>query len=138
MQIYFAKDCRFQIPVSTNNFDFLKEVFPKMILGLKQKFGRWVYLLLCPKNNFQVLFFQLYFNKKYVEVAISDFKMVLIILKWRRKQKFRQKRKTMRQKNRVKEEIVYENVLIYLNTQQIRKMFAFLLDFVTNVLQVNK
>ena len=52
-----------------------------------------------PKEQFQVLFFQLYFNKKYVEVAISDFKMVLIILKWRRKQKFRQKRKTMRQKN---------------------------------------
>ena len=26
-----------------------------------------------PKNTFQVLFFQLYFNKKYVEVAIIDY-----------------------------------------------------------------
>ena len=46
-----------------------------------------------PNNTFQVLFFQLYFNKKYVEVAINDFTMHL------RRQKCKQKRKTMRQKD---------------------------------------
>ena len=53
---------------------------------------------LAPKNTFQVFFFQLYFNKKYVEVAINDFTIHLTILKWLRIQKYRQKRKTMRQR----------------------------------------
>ena len=75
----------------------------------------WAPKLWRPNNYFQVLFFQLYFNKKYIQVAISDFKMPLIILKWLRRQKSRQKRKTMRQKNvEVKEEIVYESVFIHL------------------------
>ena len=42
----------------------------------------------------------LYFNKKYVEVAINDFTMHLVISKWIRIQKCRQKRKTMRQRGR--------------------------------------
>ena len=33
------------------------------------------------KNAFQALFFQLYFNKEYVQVVINDFTMHLIILK---------------------------------------------------------
>ena len=49
------------------------------------------------KNTFQVYFFHSYFNKKYVEVAINDFTIHLIISKWLRKQKWRQKRKTVRQ-----------------------------------------
>ena len=75
-----------------------------------------------PKNTYQVLFFQLYFkitnilnnkkyfeitnskmyfkisilnNKKYAVVAISDFTIHLIISKWLRIQKRRQKRKTV-------------------------------------------
>ena len=41
--------------------------------------------------------------------------MHLIISKWLRKQKCRQKRKSMRQKDvEAKEEIVYESVFIYL------------------------
>ena len=62
------------------------------------------------------LFFQFYFNKKYVEVAINDFTMHLIILKWLRRQKCRQKRKTMKQKEvEAKEKSVYESVFIHLN-----------------------
>ena len=34
---------------------------------------------LAPKNTFPSFLFQLYFNKKYVEVASSDFTMHLII-----------------------------------------------------------
>ena len=37
-------------------------------------------------------------NKKYVEVAINDFKMNLIISNWLGRQKSRQKRNTMSQK----------------------------------------
>ena len=47
---------------------------------------------------FQVLFFRLYFNKKYVEVAVNDFTMHLIISKWLRRQKCRQEKETRRQK----------------------------------------
>ena len=63
-----------------------------------------------PKNPFQDLFFQLHFNKKYVEVAINDFTMHLVVSKWLRRQKCRQKDVKM------KEKIVYQNVFIYLNT----------------------
>ena len=45
-----------------------------------------------PQNTFQVFFFQLYFNKKYVEVATNDFTMHLIISRWLRiKKALRQK-----------------------------------------------
>ena len=56
--------------------------------------------ILVPKNNFKVFFFQLYFNKKYVEVAINDFTMHLTVLKRLRIQKCRHKKKTMRQRSR--------------------------------------
>ena len=58
----------------------------------------WVSKLWRPKNNFQVFFFRLYFFKKYVEVAINDFTMYLIISKWLKMQKCRHKRKKMRQR----------------------------------------
>ena len=41
-----------------------------------------VYRFGCPKDIFQVSFFQFYFNKKHVKVAINDFTMHLIILEW--------------------------------------------------------
>ena len=48
--------------------------------------GDWYIVLgaqtLAPKQTFQVFFFQLYFIQKYVEVAISDFTVHPIILKW--------------------------------------------------------
>ena len=44
-------------------------------------------------------FFQLCFNKKYVEVAISDFTMHLIILKWLRIEKCRQQCGKIRTRN---------------------------------------
>ena len=66
---------------------------------------------------FKKLFYLLNFDKNYVEVVVSDFTMNLIISKWLRIQKFRQKRKTMRQNDiEVKEEIVYESVFSCLNT----------------------
>ena len=60
----------------------------------------WAPKLWNPNNTFQVFFSQLCFNKKYVKVAVSDFTKHLIILKWLRIQKCRQKRKTMRQRGR--------------------------------------
>ena len=41
----------------------------------------WISTFGTPKNPFQVFIFQFYFNKKYVEAAINDFTMHLIILK---------------------------------------------------------
>ena len=55
---------------------------------------------LASKKSFSSFLFQLYFNKKQVEVAINDFTMRLIISKWLRIQRCRQKRKTMRQRGR--------------------------------------
>ena len=76
----------------------------------------WAPKLWHSKITFQFLFFQLYFNKKYVEVAINDFTMHQIISKWLGGQKCRQKKRTMRQKYfEKKEEIVYESVFVYLN-----------------------
>ena len=37
-----------------------------------------------PKQHFSSFLLKLYFNKKYVEVAINDFTMHLIISKWLR------------------------------------------------------
>ena len=72
-------------------------------------------ITLAPKKHFPRFLFQLYFNKKYVEVGINGFTMHLIISKWLRKQKCRQKRKTLRQEEvETKEETVYESVFIIL------------------------
>ena len=46
----------------------------------------------------QFSFFQLYFNKNCTEVAINDFTIHLIILKWFKIQKCKQMRKIMRQR----------------------------------------
>ena len=54
----------------------------------------WAPKLWHPKNTFQVLLFQLYFNKKYVEVPITHFTMHLIISKWLRRKKCQSKRRT--------------------------------------------
>ena len=71
----------------------------------------WEPKLLRPNNTFQILFVQLYLNKKYVKVAINDFPMHLIILKWLGRQKCRQRRKTMRQKGvEAKEEIADNDI----------------------------
>ena len=69
---------------------------------------------LASKKSFSSFLFQLYFNKKQVEVAINDFTMHLIISKWLTIQRCWQKRKTMRQRGRNEEETVNENVLIHL------------------------
>ena len=57
-------------------------------------FGRpeywWAPKLWCPKRHFSSFAFQLYFNKKYIEVGINS--------KWLRIQKYRQKRKTYKTK----------------------------------------
>ena len=54
--------------------------------------------------------FQLYFSKKYV-FATNDFAMHLIISKWLRIQKCRQKRKTMRQRGRSKRRNCQKKIL---------------------------
>ena len=72
---------------------------------------------LAPNKHFSSFLFQLYFNKKYFEVVINAFTMHLILSKWLRRQKCRQKRKTMKQEEvEAKEETVYESVFIHLNT----------------------
>ena len=83
-------------------------------------FGRLIYWL--GLQNFgaqETLFkfpFSAVFNKKYVEVAINDFTMHLIISKWLRRQICRLKRKTIRQKEVEPKETVYESAFINLNT----------------------
>ena len=48
---------------------------------------------------------------------INDFTISQFISKWIRRQKYRQKWKTMGQKDvKVEEEIIYKSVFIYLNT----------------------
>ena len=69
-----------------------------------------------PKNTFQVFVFQLYFNKKYVEVVINDFAIHLIALKWHRRQKCGQKKKMKPKNAEAKEECVYESVFVHLST----------------------
>ena len=46
---------------------------------LVQQYSGFGTQTLVLENTFQVNFFQFYFNKKYVEVAINDFTMHLII-----------------------------------------------------------
>ena len=75
------------------------KIFKTEASDVFRPFGRLVYRFGRPKNTFQVFFFQLYFNK-FVEVAINDFTMHLIISKWHWIQKCRQTRKTMWQRDR--------------------------------------
>ena len=94
--------------------------------------GRPVYRFgdqtLPPKKQFSIFFFQLYFNKKYDEVAINDLTMHLIISKRFRRQKCRQKSKAVRQKEvEAKEQTVYKKVFIHLNTNRSRECSLFLL-----------
>ena len=73
-------------------------------------------MIRAPKKHFSSFFFQLDFNKKYLEVAINDLTLHLIISKWLRRQQCRQKRNTMRQKEvEAKEKPVYKKVFINLN-----------------------
>ena len=57
---------------------------------------------LAPKKHLLSFFFQLYLNKKYVDVAINSFTMHLITLKWLRRQTYRQTRKKMQPKDLIK------------------------------------
>ena len=67
-----------------------------------------------PNIIFQVLIFQLYFNKNVLKLAINNFTMHLIILKWLRRQKCRQKRKTMRQRDvKARKEIICKCSLLF-------------------------
>ena len=83
-------------------------------------FGRPIYRFGRPHSGTQITFFTFCFfscisTKKYVELEINDFKMHLIISKWLRRQKCRQKRKAIRQKDvEAKEEILCESVFIHL------------------------
>ena len=71
-----------------------------------------------PKKHFSSFLFSVVFQQKRVDVAINDFTKHLIILKWLRRQKCRQKRKATRKKDIVaKEEIVYKSVFIHFNTK---------------------
>ena len=75
--------------------------------------GDWYIVLgaqtLAPKQTFQVFFFQLYFIQKYVEVAISDFTVHPIILKWLKNTQNEDKREKQRDKRiEAKEEAVYK------------------------------
>ena len=69
-----------------------------------------------PKNTFK-FFFHLHFNKKHVEVVINDLAVHLIILKWLRRQKHTQKKKSWKQQQvQGKEETVNKIVFIHFNT----------------------
>ena len=87
----------------------------------------WIPKLWCPKSIFQVLFFQLHFNKKHVEVAIINFK---IISKWLRRQNAnrgeKQCDKKMSKRKRKLSVKVFSFILI---CKRSRKCSIFLLDF---------
>ena len=65
--------------------------FSSYLSDVFRLFRTLVYQFGCPNSgaqkHFSSFFFQLYFNKKYIEVAVNDFTMHLINLKWRRIQK---------------------------------------------------
>ena len=68
------------------------------------------------KTPFKFPFFSCISLEKYVDIAINDFTKHPIISKWLKRQKCKQKRKTMRTKDvETKEEIVDESVFIHLN-----------------------
>ena len=56
------------------------------------------------------------FNKKYVEVAINDFTMHLIISNYFNEKMLTEEKKNETKIFKAKEEIVYQSVFIYLNT----------------------
>ena len=71
---------------------------------------------LAPKKHYQDFFVQLYFNKKYVEVAINYFTVHVIISKWFTRQKIQTEEKTIETKGvEVKEEIISENIFFNLD-----------------------
>ena len=76
---------------------FLDVIRMSMSRDMSRLFGRPVRLFGHPNwytdNTFQVLLFQFHFNKKFVEVVINDFKVYVIIFKWLREPKCRQREK---------------------------------------------
>ena len=77
----------------------------------------WGTQTLAPKKHFLSFFFHLHFNKKHVEVVINDLAVHLIILKWLRRQKHTQKKKSWKQQQvQGKEETVNKIVFIHFNT----------------------
>ena len=69
---------------------------------------------LVSKYYFSSFDFLVYFNKNVLKLAINNFTMHLIILKWLRRQKCRQKRKTMRQRDvKARQEIICKCSLFY-------------------------
>ena len=75
-----------------------------------------VYILWLPKITFQVFFIQLYFNKKYVEVAINDFTMHLIFWNDLEYRIADRKEKQWDKEVKAKEESINESVFIHLST----------------------
>ena len=102
---------------------------------LGEQYTGWIPKLWCPKSIFQVLFFQLHFNKKHVEVAISNSTMHLIISKWLRRQNTnrgeKQCDKKMSKRKRKLSVKVFSFILI---CKRSRKCSIFLLDFFTKLL----
>ena len=114
---------------------FLRILKKTIIRDVSRPFGRPVY----PLELFSSFVFQLYSNKKYVEVAIKDFTMHLIISKWIRKQNCKHKinyetkrRESDRKNCRRKCFHLFKYVIDH------GKSSLFLLDFFTNLLQVTK
>ena len=83
-------------------------------------FWRPIYRLGSPNSSTPKTLFKFFFSctlTRICPITIKYFTMHLIISKLIRRQKCRQKRKTIRQKDvKRKEEILYESVFINLNT----------------------
>ena len=104
----FATESKLESHIKVyENIDFCNVVMPSedakiLKFNQYQKSDKALYtgiLVWAPKKMLSFLF-QLYFNKKFAEVTVNDFIMHLIILKWLRIQKCRQKRIAMRQSSR--------------------------------------
>ena len=104
----FATESKLESHIKVyENIDFCNVVMPSedakiLKFNQYQKSDKALYtgiLVWAPKKILSFLF-QLYFNKKFAEVTVNDFIMHLIILKWLRIQKCRQKRIALRQSSR--------------------------------------
>lgn len=79
----------------------------------------WAPKLGRPNNTFQVLFFKLYFNKIFVEVAISEFTMHLVISKIRLEGKNADRRDKQWDKKKLKrKKKLSTSVFIYLKRKR--------------------
>ena len=105
-------------------------------------FGRLVYWFGRQNSGteitlFKILLFHLYLNKKYVKVAINDFTIHLIISKWFRRRKCRQKQ-CDKKMSKPKKKWPTKVFFMYLKRSRSWKCLLIIFNFFRNLLQAIK